>query len=102
MTSIELFAKMGECLRAIDSANDAVEREALIQLQRLWIELANKDPFKHDDDIFADEIAEVIRIHDRLMMALKNNSSPKADSFNRRAAPNHPYSDSSGSRELSG
>jgi hypothetical protein len=74
MTPIELFSKMGECLRAINGANDPNERETLINLQRLWIALADKTNFMQNGDISSDETVEVSRIHAQVMMALKSGS----------------------------
>jgi len=71
MTPIELFSKMGECLRAINATNDPTERETLIDLQRLWIALADKTNFMQNGNISSDETVEDSRIHAQVTMALK-------------------------------
>jgi hypothetical protein len=74
MLRADILSKAEDCARAIEATNDRGKREALRQLQQLWIALADGGQGFADSQFLAIEIAEIGRIHAVVMAAVTGST----------------------------
>jgi hypothetical protein len=70
MTQGYLWDKAAECARAIEAADDPIQREMLTHLQTLWINLANESPLLGDK--LDEQIEAISSIHADVMQTATN------------------------------
>jgi hypothetical protein len=72
MSQADLWDRVAECTRAIETTSDPRKREMLTHLQTLWTNLANESPFLGEAKL-AQQVAAISTIHTDLTRLVATN-----------------------------